>query len=127
MDQAEVFKATAALRKAVKQQRAALEFKPWKVGAPTHDALGNALCFMDAGASLGERYWIALSMGHGAHIRALQCGNRFQVFANCEADAKTMAETYAVSRRMESIAVEQVSSRDGWAVVEYRGLRRVLD
>lgn len=119
----------ASHRKAVaRHQQRLYEHKPWRLGIPTHDVLGNRLCFREEGTPLSARYWIYELRQNGAHIRVHEDGLRFTVIAPTEQQALLMGTLFAAERDLEKPSIHHQCGRgDGWAVIECRAQRRSLD
>ena len=101
--------------------------KPWTAGLPTHDILGNALCFTDEPGNMGARYWVVGVTPSGAHIRKGAYEN-FSAYAPTEADALEIgskhAERIAGQRTFLPMPTRQ---NGGFFIIEFRGTTRSLD
>ena len=108
-----------AMRRESTRQLQQYGFKPWALGIPTHDVCGNALPFLDAGASIDSRYWVASVQNNGAHIRKT-ANVHFCAVAPTEAEALALGDCYATVRNLIAPHIAGTQARaDGWFVVRY--------
>jgi hypothetical protein len=100
--------------------------KPWAVGLPTHDILGNALCFNDQPGNLASRYWVVGTTPSGAHIRK-NCVGDLTAYAPTEAEALEIGTAYAA--RIGGRVYQPSTARPAGEVfiIEFRGSARSLD